>query len=302
MARSRVRFARWSSHEISTWPYQVSNQYNLEVGKQIQAHRAGSRKAYASLGEEGASWADPVDAWLTFVPPKKAGIFRDLKDWSASYNAFDNWINLNSIVATSSILETYLATVVRLALESDPGIVLGRSRLVDGVHLLKAGKYENFRFGEKVVACTRGDWQSRISGFATLFGEVPSAIQDSLGDLEAIRNLRNSVAHAIGREIEDSRLHGAKAILPIRRISNALTNKYSAVMTRVAKAVDAQLLERHIGDYEVLHFYHRLAPKLKAKKHPSERAVALKKEIGGFGAVARGKDYCKGVVEYYESI
>jgi hypothetical protein len=195
-----------------------------------------------------------------------------------------------------------MATVIRLALESDPGLIFGSSKVIDGVILLKQQQAYKYEFDSEITNCTKGDWQSRISGFEKLFGKVPAQMIENIAELEAVRRLRNNVAHAIGRDIEDSRIHGVKKILPIEKVSNDRTNKYHAIIRQVAKSVDDQLLRDHIGEYQAIYFYHTMYPELRQDIHPSERAVIFKKGIGRICETTKSKDYCKQLVAYYEAI
>lgn len=45
--------------------------------------------------------------------------FKNIKEWSNSFNELQNWMNLNALLAMMSNLETYMATVIPLAIESD---------------------------------------------------------------------------------------------------------------------------------------------------------------------------------------
>lgn len=295
-------FKRWIPRDKSTWPFQSFSQYSLELGKQLQAHKAASKKAYNILGLKNAKWEDNVETHFQFSPSKKAAIFSDLKDWSNAHNAFDNWVNLNSLVFSSSNLETYMATAIRLALESDPGLIFGSSKVIDGVILLKQQQIYKYEFDVEIMNCTKGDWQSRISGFEKLFGHVPAKIIDNISELETVRRLRNNVAHAIGRDIEDSRIHGVKKVLPIEKISNGRTNKYHTIIRQVAKSIDELLLRNHIGEYQAIYFYHSIYPDLRQDIHPSQRAIIFKKGIGRICKTTRSKDYCKELVKYYEAV
>ena len=49
------------------------------------------------------------------------------------------------MVAITGYLEVYFKTVIRAALESDPGLVHGASKAVDGVVLLKANPKYSFK-------------------------------------------------------------------------------------------------------------------------------------------------------------
>jgi hypothetical protein len=147
--------------------------YDLELEKIHQAHISTSKKIYSSLRSVTADWDDSVSKHLIFDPPKKAEIFTNLKDWSDSYNSFDNWVNLNYIMAANSNLETYISVIVQLALESDPGLIFGASKLFDGVRLLKYPPRRKFSFVAEIESCTIGDWNSRANSFEKLFGKAP---------------------------------------------------------------------------------------------------------------------------------
>ncbi len=66
--------------------------------------------------------------------------FKNIKEWSNSFNELQNWMNLNALLAMMSNLETYMATVIPLAIESDIGVLYGVSKRIDGIELLKHGK------------------------------------------------------------------------------------------------------------------------------------------------------------------
>lgn len=82
---------------------------------------------YKKLGPS-AKWEDDVTQHFEFDDAEKSELYSDLKDWSNSFNQYDNWVNLNSILVFSSNLETYMASAITLALESDPGTLFGASK------------------------------------------------------------------------------------------------------------------------------------------------------------------------------
>jgi hypothetical protein len=300
MSKSKVNFDRWKSREKSTWPFQVFQKYNLELDRLLFAHISAHGYVYRKLKEAGAAWTDAAQTHFTFHP-NHSELYSDLKDWSQSYNQFDNWNNLSVVIALSSNLETYMASVISLALESDPGVLLGISRRVDGASILKHGATK-VEYGEKITSCTKGDWQSRANSFGSIFGSLPANITVHLGELEKIRNLRNKVGHAFGRDIDQARKHGVKDILPMETLKIETGLKYRKLLWGVAKAIDIQLLRAHIGEFQAIRFYHELYPRLRKDVHPSERAVLFKKEIGRFKAQSAGKLFSKELVQYYESL
>ena len=261
-----------------------------------------SRKyTYAHLGKT-ASWTDIPSKHFSFDRPLENNQFNDLKDWSNGFNDLENWINLNTLVAISSNFETYLATVIPLALASDVGTLYGTTRKIDGVQILKHGHAKAFDFEEHVIACTKGHWSSRLAAYERYFGRSPKFFASNISALERIRTIRNNVAHAFGRDIEESRNQQEVKTLPIEKLSRESLLKLQKIVWVLAKSIDVHLHRFHIGEYQALVFYHAIYPSLRQDLHPSMRAIELKKRIGTFGATSVGKEYCKGLVQYYEAL
>lgn len=301
MAKSKVQFDRWKAREVSSWTFQVFKSYALELDKLYWAHIPASKYVYKRLGES-ANWQDNVEKHFSFDTKKKSDLFANLKDWSVNYNEFDNWVNLNCIVALSSNLEVYMASIITLALESDIGILFGAAKKIDGVAVLKYGQASKIDFEQYVIACTKGEWPSRVSAYEKIFGTVPTLITSNIGKLEAIRKLRNKVGHAFGRDIEEAQKHGVKETLPMEKLSRERTVKYQKLVGLVAKSIDRHLMRSHVGEYQAINFYHRLYPSLRKDIAQYQRALILKKKIGEFGAMLVGKEFCKGLVNYYEAL
>lgn len=302
MTRSTYMFDRWNPREKSTWVFRIFKKHNIELLRMFTAFENSHSYTYANLAKNGAKWTDLPTTHFTFMRPLSYEQFDDLKDWSNGFNDLENWINLSTLVAISSNLETYLATVVPLALASDIGTLYGTSRKIDGVEILKHGHAKAFDFEDHVVACTKGNWSARLAAYERLFGRSPKAFSSNISALEKIRAIRNNVAHAFGRDIEASRNQQEVKTLPIEKLSRDSLLKLQKAVWVVAKSIDIHLHRFHIGEYQALVFYHGMYPSLRKDVHPSIRAIALKKQIGGFGATPAGKEYCKGLVQYYESL
>jgi hypothetical protein len=227
--------------------------------------------------------------------------YPDLRAWSDNLNLFDNWANLSAVLTIASNFETYLASVVALALESDPGVLIGAPKTIDGAKLLKHGKAGVFHAAEYVDACTRGDWSARLDAFERMFGRC-STFRESHAQLEDIRLIRNRFGHAFGRDIDQARLPGTLKKLPMENLSREKAQNLREKVLTIVKSVDRYLLENHMGDYEAVRFYSKIYPDLHKHVNKSQRAVYLKKQIGQFGAIPRGKIYCKGLVDYWEGL
>jgi hypothetical protein len=302
VVRSVRTFDRWIPHEKSTWTFQVYRKYNRELYRLIEAHRTSSFFTYRQLKVAGAKLSDPIAAAFTGCRTNIEN-FDSVQDWSDGFNAFDNWVNLSHVTTIASNLETYLASIVSLAIVSDPSVLIGApSKSIDGAYVLKRGAAPHTNIDEHVIACTKGDWSSRLAAIERLFGTLPNAMRDKHGDLETIRNIRNRFGHAFGRDIEASRAHGQIEIAPMEKVTRKTVARLGKSAWRFTQATDLFLLKNHIGDFEAVNYYANLFPTQRSTVPPSQRAANFKKEIGKFGAGLRGKEYCKGLVDYWEAL
>jgi hypothetical protein len=276
--RSIREFKRWIAHDPSSWSFQVFQKYDLELICIWEAHIAATRFTYSHLKKDGAKWTD--------LPSKHFDMnkidwykYNDLKAWSDSFNLFDNWVNLSVVLTTASNLETYLASVITMALDSDPGLVLGVGKSIDGAVVLKYRRPAVFKIGEQINACTKGDWSSRLDAFEKLFGECPQEFRSSHSTLEELRGIRNRFGHAFGRDIDAARLHGVLTKIPMERLSRERAIGLRKSVWLATKSVDKFLLKNHIGDFEAVRFYHNLYPSLHKHVPAGQRAVYLKRKL-----------------------
>jgi hypothetical protein len=268
------------------------------------SHIAAHSYSYKKLGET-ANWEDPIEKHFSFEDPTHSRSFSSLKNWSESFDSFDNWVNLNSVMAISSNLETYIATIIKLALESDIGILYGAAQKIDGASILKHGNSQPFDFDENIIACTKGEWGSRVAAYERIFGMVPDTLRENISDLEKIRKLRNRVGHSFGRDIDKSRSHDAIDIMPIEKLRRGKTLEYQSLIYGVAKDIDKHLHNSHVGEYQTICFFHNLIKRLPDTQHNRNHKVrvnTLKKELGKFGAYAAGKNFCSELISYYDQL
>ncbi|WP_286898097.1 MULTISPECIES: hypothetical protein [Sphingobacterium] len=294
-------FSRWIPNEKSTWVFQVFQKYNDELEKDLWSYQPVTKRIYKNLKQDNANWADSVENHFEF-DDKKEEVFKNLKDWSNSFNHFDNWVNLNIVMSISANFETYLASVVSLALKSNPAILFGASKMIDGISLLKHGTTTKLDFESQIIACTKGDWSSRTSAFEKIFGNCPDILTRKIGQLEQVRKLRNKVGHSFGRDIDEAREHIFKKILPAENISREKTYQYQKLLWSTAKSIDIYLLENHIGTFQAISFYHSEYQKMRKDVHQSIRAVDFKKIVGRTGVQSASKQFYKDLVKYYESL
>lgn len=294
----RVIFNRWVSHDSTTWSHQIFSRYDAQLGMIGTAQNNAKKYVYKSLAKQGAQWTNSA-AQALGTGDKFLEAFKDLEHWSENYNLFDNWVNLSRALTCAANLETYIAGVVDLAILSDPGILVGATKAVDGAALLKrSSKVDTSAY---VTSCTKGDWSSRLASLERLFGALPSTVLQLHADLEELRNIRNRFGHAFGRDIAEARDHGARVFRPMETLKIERVYQLESVCRKTARELDRFLLDRHIGDFDAIRFLSRHTEVLKGK-NLGDRAISLKSTIGGAGATPRGKQYCRDLVSYWEAL
>lgn len=293
-------FDRWISQEATSWPYRCLVHYYDDINRMSITHRSTKEYIYPHLKAQGALWDSPA---YIYLPTLKNNQKLTIKKWSENFNSLSDWILLNCLMSLTSVYETYIESVIWLALESDPGVIVGLSRSVDGIKLLKEGKVlQRKLINDKVTACTHGTWQSRIAQMKAIFGEVPQVFYDELSTLEKIRKFRNQVGHAFGRDIKEIRHFDQARPLPMKKITFNFFRKSQSVIRRTSRLLDLQLTRNHIGDFLALYFYHNHYAEL--AKHPilTNRHHYLKSMLGKHADHVFTKQHCKWLIDYYENL
>ena len=223
--------------------------------------------------------------------------------WKTMFPNFENWVRLSALLAICGYIEVYLQRVVALALASDPGVRFGKPRAVDGFIFKK--QQPNYDFFDEAKGCVEGDWNQRIARYRAFFGKVPQAVEQSIGELQKMTNLRNSIAHTFGREL---RQYAQDAIImpgSMERLTQQRLEKFLALADLVASEVDKHLGTDHIGEYETLSFYQRkkdeplLIGDRKYSDRPDRVLGRLLIREHGHGP---GTQFCQGLIQYYQTI
>lgn len=226
MGVSTYQFRRWQPKSKSSWAWRIYEKHNVEFQRMYTSFDTGKKYTYQNLGQNGAQRKDDINKHLEFEFPWESKNFNDLNDWTSAFNDLENWINLNALVAILPNLETYIATIIPLALESDIGVLYGVSQRIDGIEILKHAKDKPFNFNDAITSCTKGTWYSRVLAYERIFGKAPNYLKNHVSELDLMRNSRNNVAHAFGREIESSRVNGRITTIPIQKLSRKKLLKF----------------------------------------------------------------------------
>jgi hypothetical protein len=230
--------------------------------------------------------------------PDAFRVTQSLDAFSGHLKEFDNWTRLNTLVAVLSYFETYLSSVVSLSIESDLGLIYSIPKRIDGVLVLKYGTNSDYSFFDKSELITKGTWDKRISYFKEIFGTVPLTLSSNVSDLEKMRKIRNNVAHAFGRDIDETRARTTVKMLPIERLSEKRLKKYMELIRKISKEIDSQLFNNHIGEFELIHYYHKNMQHLTLNNEIQD----LKTKINSLYTENRNHAFCKDLIDYYAAL
>lgn len=174
-----------------------------------------------------------------------------------------DWKRASFIMAATGAMENYFQRAVLVALKSDPALLHGRPRAIDGVQWLKIGIDPDY--SEILKAITKGSWGSRYSKLKSLFGELPD-IRENVNDLDKIRVFRNGVGHAFGREHDDKPNLLHRGIDEITPLTEEKFKKWLGQISGITREFDRHLVQHHIGDFESLMYLHKYADNVDRSK------------------------------------
>lgn len=293
-----VSFDRWTPICPHTLPYRIYKSYYNDLMSLITSFESAKGYTYSHLKKDGADWTSKAYDFGLMQEDRP----RTVKEWVVNYEEFANWVRLSLLLASCSHLENYIAAIVKECIESDPGILIGTPHVIDGLIHKKQGVFlRKEEIESKVIACTKGDWQSRIGNLERLFGSLPTSLISSVSDLEAIRKIRNDLAHAFGRDISESQDYFRIQKSPIQRLAVGRFNKFRTLINKIVQDLDAQLNNNHVGNYELVLHYHNIYPSI-SNLDRGYKMEELKKTLQINQNTSCSKTQCRGIVLYYESL
>lgn len=221
-------------------------------------------------------------------------------DWLKGRRMLENWLYISILVSAISYLEVYMKRIFITAIMSDPMLLLGVPRALDGGILLKEGK--NVDFDKKVEALTKGAWDSRNSALSKIFGQKIDFIEANVGDLEEMRKIRNIFAHGFGREIDSIDITKYE-LEPFEKLSKKRLKDYLGIISKTAAKIDEYLLREYIGAFELLAIYNEKKRGGEFDRmFGAEVAKKIKKIFRSEYNLSLNEKYCSDLIAYYNSI
>lgn len=292
--RSYSVFQRWSSQEHKTWQFEIYKKYNKELTDMLIAFKASKKFTYKQLTVLGGTFPASADDYFNFDDPTHVGNFKTIKDWSNTYNNLSKWIYLNALVAITSNFELYLSSIIKLSLDSDPGLIVGDSQAIDGMKLKKHNK-NKINYDQYVIGCVKGTWDSRLKNLENLFNTKFEIISNNLSQLEHMRSTRNDIAHAFGRSLKETENHEVLNPLALPNMTFEKLLNYQIILFKITETIDSYLLKNHIGQYQIVLYYYLWLQK-------NKRSNNFRKDLGRFRNRATKKEYVKDLKEYYSNL
>lgn len=296
---SNITFDRWVTKYPHSLPYRIFKCYDNDLMGMITSFESAKGYVYKHLANDGAVWDSIAHDYGLMLNND----IRTIKEWSNNYNEFENWLRLSWLMSLCSCLETYLACIIKECIESDPGLLIAVPHAIDGIYYKKKGisVLRNEDLDLHIRNCTKGTWQSRFEHLARLFGSIPPIIYNSISDLEKIRKIRNDFGHAFGRDIQESQDYFKVNKSPIIRLSVKRFNKYHTLIVKIIQELDEFLCREHIGNYEPLLHYHSIYNTI-VNLDKGARMIELKKTLHAEKNTGYSKDFCRGIILYYENL
>ena len=293
-------YSRWLTTREHSWPYRIFKKSNDELMTMRMAQVSAKQYTYQHIKAEGGQWTSLAHNFLYTNNNQELTI----KEWSDSFNKFENWSRLNQLLALCGSFESYLSAVIKLVIKSDPGLLLEAPQSLDGLRYIKYNiDMDNINIKEIVEGCTKGDWNARATNLRKLLMKLPQSLETNIDALEKIRKMRNNLGHAFGRDIDTFQTYDLYKLPKMDTLSSGQFRRLQSIVNEIARDLDVQIMTTHIGNFQPLYYYHTKLLELEIYSTNKEKAIELKKKLF---TEANDSNYsttfCEWVISYYEDL
>ena len=298
---------RWNSPFPYTLAFNLFRHHITELNKVYWAFVPASNTIKKSA--QTVLVSDDADPKSYFLIPDEDDrrIAPTFSEWKINFRSFENYTRLNMVMLISSCFETYLRTVISLAFESKPGVIIMCPNSVDGTFLLKnrtgygnSGS-DDYQFKKQVEEICKGEWNKRFAAFEKYFGPLPSSVLNQQSQLDELRTTRNNVGHYLGRKKSEYSAPILFAPLAPISVSHKRVLKYFKLVNDVAKEIDKHLKNNIIGSYDIIKFYFdQISTGKITNIHPGQRARELQTCLGSQGLPPVGNEYYRNIVSFFD--
>ena len=299
---------RWKSPFPYTLAFNLFKQHIEEINRSYWAFvpTANTIKTLAKKNLVNDD-ADPKRFFL--IPDEEdRRIAPTYGEWKNDFSEYINYSRLNIIMMLSSCFETYLRTVVSLAFESKPGVIIDCKDAVDGAELLKKDitygdvMDKSYRFTDAIDEVCRGEWNKRFSSFQKYFGVLPTELHALSKDLDELRLTRNNIEHYLGRKKNEYEAPIDFEPVETIKVAHNRILRYFKIIYLAAKLVDDYLQKNIIGSYDIIKRYFIAISRGEIIKDKiNSDAYLLKKMVGHHDLNILGQSYYNELVTFCET-
>ncbi|MCF5899960.1 hypothetical protein [Aeromonas veronii] len=288
-------YNRWISADPNKIAYRIFKKHHCEINDYLWSYvPLESFGSYIVRNEKEKNIHE-----LFFVGgPDAKRVYTERHKWRKDIESFSKWTNINALVSILSYFEFYMKRICYTAIMSDPGLIIGSSRAVDGTINLKNDI--EIPIDVYVERITKGAWCDRAKSFESLFKWVPDSINENLKSLDNMRNIRNRAAHAFGRNLNDIFIEKHDD-MPMDKLRIDKLKSYMSLVDDIVTEIDGHLLNNHIGEFELIHLLHKNKNKLHGFNNEKARQIKKLLNASRVGN-SRNIAFCEQLVEYYYDI
>ena len=293
---------RWNSPYDHTIVFSLFKKNFTELNNSYWAHIPAANKikklAKTEIQEKGLR---PIDYFIVRDEDDRR-LANSFEDWSRDYNEYMNYTRLCFLMLLSSCFETYLRTIVGLAIESKPGVIIQCKDAVDGVTLLRSNQgygavhSRKNQFSKAIESIITGMWTCRNDNYIKLFSKSPLSKGD-IQKLDELRILRNRLGHHFARDDKHYNTPLYSDYKEAERLSHTRLKSFFALVFSVATKIDEHLQKNYIGSYDIIKYYFGcVGDGTITGESTGQKAQVLQTMLGRLGLKPVSREYCANLI------
>lgn len=169
-------FNRWRCLDPNTNSYRIFNKHHCEINNYIWSFVPLQSFGEYLVRHEKTDRTIHDIFHVSGVDSRRVEKSKTL--WMGNLKNFQNLFYISTLTSILSYLEFYIKRIVTISLLSDPGAIIGDSRAVDGVRLIKNAK--SVSVDKIITSIVKGTWHDRAKNFESVFLELPDSIRDNI--------------------------------------------------------------------------------------------------------------------------
>lgn len=255
------------------------------------------------IAERSTSFIPGNIKFVDFLCDPRHNAAFDFQEWKGRTNDLENWVRLNTLLASNSYFERYIYEITATAFMKTPSL-LDPSTSKTGLSLLKSG-IDFPRIKTTSENFTRGEWITRVNNIINFFPIGHIITPSEINKLEVIRRFRNRVAHSFGTNALDLQypnqfIRGTSSIV----LHEPNLKDYLELFHYLAEKIDNEIFSTNVGNFELQILWHdRDLTRYPRQSYIEQNCVMMKKLIvDSYNVSSFRRRQLMPVLREYESI